>query len=220
MMKSSNRAKVFISYSHKDDKFLETFLPHIRYYERNKLIDFWTDKKIKPGADWKREIENALASALIAVLLISVDFLDSQFIQDNELPPLLISAEKKGVTILPVILRPCSLPESLSRFQAVNNPSMPVAKMKGYQREELWVKVTSAIVDAMSSQKSTVNSVLKQSDLKAEDHEDYVALHKDEPIDIERGQKETTLENDLADQQGLIKQSVRRCLKAIASGVD
>ena len=99
-----NRSKVFISYSHKDNKFLDSFLPHLRNFERNKLIDFWADTKIKPGADWQKEIRDALASALVAVLLISVDFLDSEYIQDNELPPLLSAVEKEGVTILPVIL--------------------------------------------------------------------------------------------------------------------
>src|SRR5258708_1046700 len=127
----SNRSKVFISYSHKDNKFLDSFLPHLRNFERNKLLDFWADTKIKPGAEWKKEIENALGLAKVAVLLISIDFLDSQFVQEIELPTLLTAAEKEGGTILPVILRPCTLPESLSRFQSANNPSMPVAKMKG-----------------------------------------------------------------------------------------
>lgn len=81
-------------------------------------------------------------------MLISIDFLNSQFIADNELPPLLAAAESEGVKILPVILRPCILPESLSQFQAINSPSRPLSKMKGYEREELWVKVANAIAEA------------------------------------------------------------------------
>jgi hypothetical protein len=155
---SPNRTKVFVSYSHKDSKYLERLLPHLKYYEQNKLIDYWADTMIKPGANWREEIKEALASAKVAVLLISIDFLVSPFIVDNELPPLLAAARDEGVAILPVILRPCMLPKSLSQFQAVNSPSTPLTKMKGYQREELWVNVAKAIVDALGSQTSVDTS--------------------------------------------------------------
>ena len=148
------RQNVFISYSHKDEKYLKGFLPYLKYYEQNKLIDYWADTKIKPGENWQKEIEKALASAKVAVLLISIDFLVSQFIVENELPPLLAAAEAEGLTILPVVLRPCTLPKSLSQFQAINSPSSPLVKMKGYEREELWVKLANSIMDALNSQKS------------------------------------------------------------------
>lgn len=143
-----NRAQVFISYSHKDAKYLSGLSPHLEYLEKNKLVEFWADTKIKPGEKWRDSIKSALASTKVAILLISIDFLNSQFIADNELPPLLAAAESEGVKILPVILRPCILPESLSQFQAINSPSRPLSKMKGYEREELWVKVANAIAEA------------------------------------------------------------------------
>lgn len=144
-----SRNKVFISYSHKDAKYLDGLLPHLNYLEKNKLIDLWVDTKIRPGEYWQIEIQRVLASAKVAILLISIDFLNSPFIAEDELPPLLLAAEAKGVTILPVILRPCTLPPSLSCFQAINSPSKPLSKMKGYEREELWDKVANATVSAV-----------------------------------------------------------------------
>src|SRR5690348_7621610 len=107
-MIASNRTKVFVSYSSKDTRYLDELLPHLQYLEKNKLIDLWSDGKIIPGDKWKEEIALALASTRIAILLISIDFLNSSFIEDNELPLLLTAAEVEGVKILPVILRPCT----------------------------------------------------------------------------------------------------------------
>src|SRR6266581_2783887 len=100
----SNRTTVFISYSHEDAKYFSELSPHLEFLEKNKLINFWADTKINPGEKWRDKIEAALISAKIAILLISIDFLNSQFITNNELPPLLAAAEGEGVKILPVIL--------------------------------------------------------------------------------------------------------------------
>ena len=57
--------------------------------EREGRIERWDDTRIRPGSEWRSEIKQALERARAAVLLISADFLASDFIQDNELPPLL-----------------------------------------------------------------------------------------------------------------------------------
>src|SRR2546421_12070573 len=143
---SSTRTKVFISYSHKDAKYLEQLLEHLAYEERNNLIDAWSDKKIAPGSQWREEIKRAIESTKVAVLFISPSFLASKFIAEDELPLLLRAAEKEGAAILSVIVRPSNFEDTdLANFQAVNSPSMPVAKMKGYQRDEFWTKVVREI---------------------------------------------------------------------------
>jgi len=157
-MASSNRTKIFISYSHKDRRWLHELLPHLNYLEKNKLVDLWSDAKIRPGDDWQKAIEEALVSTRVAILLLSIDFLNSPVVVDNELLPLLAAAETKGVKILPVVLRPCVLPERISMFQAINDPSRPVAAMKRrFEREELWAKL-AAMIGEMPTEQEHVQS--------------------------------------------------------------
>ena len=129
------RDKVFVSYSHQDAGWLLRLRVHLRPLEREHAIELWDDTRIKPGSRWKLEIERGLASAQVAILLISADFLASDLIVDNELPPLLTAAENEGTTILPVIVSPSRfLRSSLAQFQAVNDPGRPLIKLsKGDQ---------------------------------------------------------------------------------------
>ena len=74
-----------MSYSHEDRPWLERLRVHLRPLERAGLVDLWDDRRIKPGTRWRDEIRNAMAEARIAVLLVSADFLASDFIASNEL---------------------------------------------------------------------------------------------------------------------------------------
>jgi len=150
-----SNAKVFISYSHKDQKYLDRLHVHLAPYERSSEVEVWDDTKIMPGSDWKKEVEQALKKADVAILLVSADFIASKFITENELPPLLVAAQAGGTTILSIILSPCTFEYTkLARYQAVNNPSKPLSSMSRGEREEVWVKVARYVRHALDKRES------------------------------------------------------------------
>ena len=101
------------------------------------------------GANWQEEIKGAIASTKVAVLLISVDYLASELVVENELPPLLAASEEEGVTILPIILGPCNFKyTNLAHFQTVNDPSIPLSKMNKHDKDEVWNKVVETILES------------------------------------------------------------------------
>lgn len=147
------KPKVFISYSHKDKEYLDRLMVHLKPLSKKGLLDVWVDTRLKTGDLWQEEIEKALTGSGIAILMISSDFMASDFIIDNELPPLLSKAEVKGTKILPVILSPCrfSREPSLSCFQAVNQPDEPLSSMNKESRETIYDKLAHDIEVAINN---------------------------------------------------------------------
>ena len=144
---TSERKGAFISYSHKDSKFLEQLKVQLAYYARRGVVDYWDATKIQTGANWQKEVERAIEVTRIAVLLVSAEFLASDFIAKNELPPLLAEAQKGGAIILPVILSACVYEDTeLARFQAFNSPSKPLLGMSKHQQQVLWTKIARHIM--------------------------------------------------------------------------
>ena len=153
MAPKTHRTKVFISYSHRDKAWLERLQVHLKPLEREGRVERWDDTRIKPGTRWREAIENALAETKVAVLLISADFLASDFIDTVELPALLSAAEADGAVILPVIVghsRFARTP-SLAQFQAVNSPAEPLHTLPKASQEAILDKVTMAIEDALNT---------------------------------------------------------------------
>ncbi len=132
--------KIFISYSHKDRDYLERLLVHLKPLEKAGLIDPWVDTRLKAGDRWKQEIELALQSASVAIVLVSADFLASDFVVENELPPILAKAKLGGTRIIPLIVKPCRFTRdpNLSKFQSHNPPEKPLSSLSDYERERVF----------------------------------------------------------------------------------
>jgi TIR domain len=145
--RSTRKGQVFVSYSHKDCKWVQRLLVHLKPLEREGVLNVWEDTQIKPGTLWRDEIKSAVESAKVAVLLISADFLASEFVMSDELPSLLAMAENKGTIIMPLIIGPSRFSQTkiLSDFQSVNPPDKPLTRLSTYQRDELLVRLAGTI---------------------------------------------------------------------------
>jgi len=135
------RDQVFVSYSPSDKVFLEEIKKHFKPFEDQ--INFWDNNKILPGQNWRAEIKSAISKTKVIILLLSADFLASDFIISDELPSLLKAAENDGAVILTVILKPClfEVIDELNQYQTMNPSNIPVLKMDAIQREELYVNL-------------------------------------------------------------------------------
>lgn len=142
---------VFVSYSHADARALTRLRVHLRPFERLGQITVWSDENIKPGEQWREEIRRALTHCKVAILLVSADFLASDFVANNELPSLLNAQKDRGIVVLPIVVRPCAfedMPE-LSGFQSVTDPKKALSDLSESEQERAWVELARRVRDAL-----------------------------------------------------------------------
>jgi hypothetical protein len=142
---------VFISYSHKDAKWLEKLKQFLRPLEDQELIRVWDDTEIRVGSDWLDEIRKALESARVAVFLITQDFLDSPFIRDKELPQLIDAANNRGCLIFRIQVSSSTFEDSrLAKFQGAIPPTQPLDLMTDAERNQVLVAISNKMKAAVS----------------------------------------------------------------------
>jgi len=145
----STRDQVFISYSHKDKDWLDRLQTMLKPLVRNGAVSVWAETTLEPGVQWREELEKGLASAKVAVLLVSDHFLASDFIAQEELPPLLNAAEKEGVRILWVYLRPCLYEATpIAGYQAGHNVKKALVELPEPEQQAALLIIAKAIQKA------------------------------------------------------------------------
>ena len=102
------RPLIFISYSHLDPVWKDRLLGHLKVLEAQAQIEAWSDSRIEVGDDWEAKIQEAMAHASIAILLISHNSLASDYILTKEMPFLLERRQRDGLRLIPVIVEACA----------------------------------------------------------------------------------------------------------------
>ncbi len=97
---------LFISYSYKDEAEKKELVTQLSVLQQQGLIDAWTDDRISPGADWAKELRQAIDRAKVAILLITANYLGSDALQ-SQTKRLRDRHEAGQLILIPIIARPC-----------------------------------------------------------------------------------------------------------------
>ncbi|MFZ1344121.1 TIR domain-containing protein [Thiothrix eikelboomii] len=148
--------KVFISYSHKDEAWKDRLQTQLAVLEMEGLLSVWEDRQIALGDSWYPEIETALNTADVAILLISADFLTSRFIRGEEIPRLLERREQQGIRVIPLILKPCPWKKVgwLSAMQGASRDNVPLSTLVEHQQDDILCKLAEKIHDLVGTCRS------------------------------------------------------------------
>ena len=118
-------------------------------------IAVWDDTAIKPGTKWRTEIKRAIASAKVALLLVSPSFLASHYIAENELPPILNAAEGKGLVIVWALLSACLYKKTpLADYQAAHSVAKPLDALPAAKRNQALLSIAETVGTALESERN------------------------------------------------------------------
>lgn len=140
--------RLFCSYSHKDEMLRAELETHLKIMQHQGLIDTWHDRKIEPGDDWKQSIDNNLERAEIILLLISSDFIASDYCFEKEMKRALERHDKNEARVIPVIVRNVSWQSAeFAKLQALPKDGKAVTLWS--DRDSAWKDVTDGIAKAV-----------------------------------------------------------------------
>jgi hypothetical protein len=151
--------RLFVSFAPADRDLKDALLKHLSVLQRFGGMEVWSADRVRPGDDWRREVEDALASTDLALLLLSSDFLASDFLQDQEVPKLFERREKQGLLVVPIILRSClwEMHPWLSRLSPLPADRRALASHDGDERDRAMTDVAGALVTQAAVAKRRTN---------------------------------------------------------------
>lgn len=153
------RIEIFFSYAHEDEHLMDDVRRQLIIFERKGRILKWHDRQIRPGEDWRQQIDERLNEARIILLFMSPHFIESRYCSEVEGQAALARHERGEATVVPVVLRPCAWQESdFGDLQALPSDGRPITGWP--DRDEVCLEVAQGvigIVDELSPTESEMS---------------------------------------------------------------
>lgn len=140
--------KIFVSYAHEDEEYKNKLIKHLIGLKRKNIIKEWHDRKILAGKDLDSEINKNLLEADIILLIVSVDFLNSEYCYEKEMKKALEMHEKNTARVIPIIVRSCDWMDS--PFGKLNALPTDAKYVKAWEDEdEAYMNIIKGIKDVV-----------------------------------------------------------------------
>lgn len=155
-------ASVFFSYAHADEILRDQLEKQLALLKRQGVIETWHDRRIGAGAEFAQEIDEHVNSDDIILLLVSPDFLDSDYCYEREMIRALERHDAGEAIVIPVILRPCEWQHApFGKLNAVPPDGRPVTKFA--DRDDAMLEVTKALRSAAEKVNAKRSSAPRKS---------------------------------------------------------
>jgi hypothetical protein len=140
--------KIVICYAHADKDMCDELDRHLSNLKRQQLITSWSDREISPGSEWKKEVNAQLGAAHLILLLISSDFMASDYCYSIEMDYALKRHNEGSARVIPILLRPLDWENApFYELQVLPDGSRPVTEWKS--RDGAWENVVLGIRKAI-----------------------------------------------------------------------
>ena len=170
------RVSVALSYAHRDERLREELDKHLSPLRRSALIETWHDRKIPPGVELDAEIDQHLASADLVLLLISPDFINSDYCYRREMRVALQRHAKGLARIIPIILRPVDwMRTPIGRLLATPRDAKPVTTWQ--RRDDAFLDVATSVRRA--AEEIATDRTARKSTASKKDTKDRMATRRD-----------------------------------------
>ena len=165
--------EVFFSYAHEDEELRNELAKHLKLLERQGVISAWHDRQITAGTEWEGQINEHLETAKVILLLVSSDFLASDYYYDVELKRAMERHEAREALVIPVILREVDWQgASFGKLQALPKNAEPVTNWRN--RDQAFADIARGIrraVEELAGKKASVNLKLQKYDQALKQYE-------------------------------------------------
>lgn len=146
------RDKVFISYCHKDGKWLDKLRTILSPLLDAGVIDIWSDREIKPWEKWESKINEALSQAKVGVLLVSGAFLASDYIRKKERPYIAKASEKGDLRLFWVAVGHCLYEDTeIAEYQCANDPEKPLESLGEAEQNKILAEISNLLREAFQT---------------------------------------------------------------------
>ena len=198
-MATNQSVTLFISYAHRDEELKSQLDKHLTPLKLQKVIDKWSDRHIEGGQDWAHQIDSNLKSADIILLLVSPDFVSSDYCAGVELKAAMTRYRDGDAIVVPVILEPCDWKWlDFGKLQATPKDGKAITD---------WANINSAFLDVTNTIRQIAQGLLDKRQKKLDEILAASARYKAKVEEVLSDGDITPLErktlNELRDKLGL-----------------
>ena len=155
-----SKPTVFICYSHNDEQEKDYLLTHLKSLEREGIISTWSDDLLTPGEDIEQGIDEAIEKADVAILLITANFLASEYLVNKQLPKLKLLQEEGELIVYSIIVKACAWKNInwLQKMKIRPKNKRPIWSDGGLHADEDLAAIADEIASILKQEKEKIDS--------------------------------------------------------------